>query len=194
MLLYFLGNISLLPGEWDLSTHKTHNLIPPFNFVFFPFPKQQMTGLHFAFWFSCATLLSTENRILLSCAALDPPCLMPFVLLGSSSLPSAKGKADVAWPGLKSPFSSSRGLVYCSGGSSYPKIPHCRGGSTCTAAFIPQCHRGTCLWKGSPAQISAFHPSFPRRICPAHWPIQILFGDETKISSPYSGLDASPKG
>lgn len=144
-----------------LFTHKTYNLISPFNFVFFPFPKQQMTGLHFAFWFSCATLLSVENRISLFCAMLDPPCLMPFVLLGSSSLPPAKGKADIAWPGLKSPFSSSDGLVYCSGGSFHPKIPHCRGGSTCTAAFTPQCHHGMCLWKGTPAQVSALHPSFP---------------------------------
>lgn len=139
-----------------------------------------MTGLHFAFWFSFATLLSVENRIFLSCAMLDPPCLMPFVLLRSSSLPSAKGKADVAWPGLKSPFSSSGHLVYCLGGSSYPKIPHCRGGSTCTAAFIPQCHHGMCLWKGTPAQICAFYPSFHRRLCPAHWPIQILFGGWNK--------------
>lgn len=118
-----------------------------------------MTGLHFAFWFSCATLLRVEKRILLSCAALDPPCLMPFVLLGSSSLPSAKGEADAAWPALKSPFPSSGGLVYCSEGSSYPKILHCRGGSTCTAAFIS--HHGKCLWKGTQPRLVDSTPHFP---------------------------------
>lgn len=177
-----------------LFTHKTYNLISPFNFVFFPFPKQQMTGLHFAFWFSCATLLSVENRISLFCAMLDPPCLMPFVLLGSSSLPPAKGKADIAWPGLKSPFSSSDGLVYCSGGSSYPKILHCRGGSTCTAAFTPSATTECVSGKGpQPRWVHSIPHSQKALPSTLAYP-DSLCGDETKISSPYSGLDASPEG
>lgn len=177
-----------------LFTHKTYNLISPFNFVFFPFPKQQMTGLHFAFWFSCATLLSVENRILLSSAMLDPPCLMPFVLLGSSSLPSAKGKADVAWPGLKSPFASSGGLVYCSGAHPTPK--------SCTAeeAALAQqlLYRSATMecvpGKGPPPRLGHSIPHFPEGSAQYIGQFRFFWGDETKISSPYSGLDASPEG
>lgn len=175
-----------------LFTHKTYNLISPFNFVFFPFPKQQMTGLHFAFWFSGATLLSAQNRILLSCAVLDPPCLMPFALLGSSSLPSAKGKADIAWPGLKSPFASSGGLVYCSGAHPTPKS--CTADKAALAQQLLSLSATMEYVSGKGPQLRLGHSTlhFPEGSAQHTALFRFSLGDETKISSPYSGLDAPP--
>lgn len=174
-----------------LFTHKTYNLISPFNFVFFPFPKQQMTGLHFAFWFSGATLLSVENRILLSCVGLDPPCLTPFVLLGSSSLPSAKGKADIAWPGLKSSFASSGGLVYCSRAHLTPKS-HTAEAALAQQLLSPSATMEYVSGKGPQSRLGYSIPHFPEGSAQHTGLFRFSLGDETKISSPYPGLDAPP--